>query len=259
MLTLMLALSKKCTTHIDSPIQYLYQKRIKIGECVLIILISTKLTKKIRLALNQSRPDSMIGCSILNFLDCYSRYHQIPLKIEEQIKTSFITPFSTFCYATMAVGLKSAGATYQRGTQKCLHSQLGRNTEANIDDVVVKIQEDEGLIFDLAETFNNLRKIKMKLNPKKCTFDMPSEKLLGYMIFRWGIGPNPKMVSAITRIAPPQSLHDVQKLMGCMAASSRFISQLSVKGLPFFKLLKNRTSFNRPRKHKRISRTSRST
>jgi hypothetical protein len=40
--------------------------------------------------------DSTAGCSLLSFLDCYSDYHQIPLKKEGQIKTSFITPFSAF-------------------------------------------------------------------------------------------------------------------------------------------------------------------
>jgi hypothetical protein len=51
-----------------------------------------------------------------------------------------------------------------------------------IDDVVIKTQDYEGLIFDLAETFDNLRKFKMKLNTKKCTFGIPSGKLLGYMV-----------------------------------------------------------------------------
>jgi hypothetical protein len=76
----------------------------------------------------------------------------------------------------MPFGIKSAGATYQRGIQRCLHSQLGCNTKAYIDDVFIKTQEDEGLIFDLAETFDNLRKFKMELNPDKCTFGVPSGK-----------------------------------------------------------------------------------
>jgi hypothetical protein len=124
--------------------------------------------------------DSIAGCSLLCFLDCYPRYHQIPLKVEDQIKTSFITPFGAFCYTTMPFELKSAGATYQRGIQQCLHSQIGHNTEAYVDDVVVKTWEEEGLISDLVETFDNLRKFKMKLNPEKCTFgvsqvyDLPS-------------------------------------------------------------------------------------
>jgi hypothetical protein len=130
------------------------------------------------------------------------------------------------------------GPTYQRGIQWCLHSLLGCNAEAYVDDMVIKTQEDEGLISDLAETFNNLRKFKMMLNHEKCTFGVPSGKLLGYMVSRCGIDPNPKNVLAITKMKSPENLNDVQKLMGCMAALSRFISQLGIRGLPFFKLLK---------------------
>jgi hypothetical protein len=61
--------------------------------------------------------DSTAGCNLLSFLDYYFRYHQIHFKVEDQIKTSFITPFGTICYTTMHFGLKSAGATYQRGKQ----------------------------------------------------------------------------------------------------------------------------------------------
>jgi hypothetical protein len=57
--------------------------------------------------LNQS------GCGLHGRLQP-SKYHQIPLKEQDQIKTSFITPFGAFCYTTMPFGLKSVGATYQR-------------------------------------------------------------------------------------------------------------------------------------------------
>jgi hypothetical protein len=138
----------------------------------------------------------------------------------------------------MLFGLKSVGATYQRGIQRCLHSQLGCNAEAYIDDVVVKTREDEGLIYDLAETFNILRKFKMKLNPEKCTFGVPSGKLIRYMVSRRGIDPNPEKVSAITKKKPVGTLHDMQKLMRCMATLSSFILRLGVRRLPFFKILK---------------------
>jgi hypothetical protein len=190
--------------------------------------------------------DSTTGCSLLNFLDCYLGYHQIPHKEEDQIKTSFITPFGAFCYTTMSFRLKSAGETYQKGIQWCLHSQHGCNAKTCIDDVFVTTQEDEGLISKLTETFDNLRKFKMKLNTKKCTFNVSSGKLLGYIVSHHGINPNPEKVSAIMKIKPPESLHDVQKLTGCMTALSRFISRLSVRGLPFFKLLQKHDNFQWP-------------
>ena len=56
--------------------------------------------------------DSTSGCKTLCFLDAYSRYHQIMMKEYDQLATSFITPFGSFCYVTMPFGLKNAVATY---------------------------------------------------------------------------------------------------------------------------------------------------
>jgi hypothetical protein len=55
---------------------------------------------------------STTGCSMLSFLDCYSRYHQMSLAKEDEEKTAFITPFGTFCYTSMSFGLRNADVTY---------------------------------------------------------------------------------------------------------------------------------------------------
>ena len=102
--------------------------------------------------------DSTAGCKLLSFLDCYSDYHQISLKEEDQIKTSFIMPFGAYCYTTMSFGLKNAGATYQRAIQMCLDQQIGRNIKAYIDDVVIKSKTADNLITDLEKTFTNLKR-----------------------------------------------------------------------------------------------------
>ena len=187
--------------------------------------------------------DSTAGCALLCFLDCYSGYHQISLKESDQIKTSFITPYGAYCYTTMSFGLKNAGATYQRAIQNCLSSQLQRNVEAYVDDVVVKTREADDLIADLTETFDNLRQWRWKLNPSKCVFGVPSGKLLGFIVSHRGIAANPEKISAIRNMPPPTSIKDVQKLTGCMAALNRFISRLGERGLEFFKLLKKQDKF----------------
>jgi hypothetical protein len=53
--------------------------------------------------------DSSAGSALLSFLNCYFGYHQIALRIEDQSKTSFITPFGAYCYTTMSFGLKTSG------------------------------------------------------------------------------------------------------------------------------------------------------
>jgi hypothetical protein len=187
--------------------------------------------------------DSTVGCNLLCFLDCYSGYHQIDIKEEDQEKTVFITPFGTYCYTTMSFGLKNTGATYQRAIQKCFKSQLNKNVKAYVDDLVVKTRNSDTLIADLEETFASSRECRCKLNPNKCIFGVPSGKLLGFIISHRGIEANPEKISAITNMKAPTCIKDVQKLTGCMAALNRFISKLEERGLPFFKLLKHQEKF----------------
>jgi hypothetical protein len=118
--------------------------------------------------------DSTAGSALLSFLDCYSGYHQITLREEDQSKTSFITPFGAYCYKTMPFGLKNAGTTYQRAIQTCLGEQIGNDAKSYVDDVVVKTKNPNMLIEDLKQTFENLNKWKWKLNPNKCVFGVPS-------------------------------------------------------------------------------------
>jgi hypothetical protein len=63
-----------------------------------------------------------------------------------------------------------------------LENQIGRNVEAYIDDIVVKLKKRGDLLDDLKKTSNNLHKYKMILNTKKCVFGVSSGKLLGYML-----------------------------------------------------------------------------
>jgi hypothetical protein len=82
----------------------------------------------------------------------------------------------------MSFGLKNDGATCQRAIQTCLGEQIGKNTEAYIDDVVVKTKDPTMLIQDLKQTFENLKKWKWKLNQNKCVFGVPSGQLLGFLV-----------------------------------------------------------------------------
>jgi ribonuclease HI len=68
--------------------------------------------------------------------------------------------------------------------------------------------------------------------------------LLGYIVSQRGIEANPEKVAALERMGPIQDLKGVQKVLGCLAALSRFISRLGKKGLPLYRLLKKHERFS---------------
>jgi hypothetical protein len=143
----------------------------------------------------------------------------------------------------MPFGLKNAGATYQRTMQRCLQGQIGQNVHAYMDDVVVKTKQSGTLLDDLKETFANLRRYRMKLNPEKCTFGVPARQLLGYIVSQRRIEANPSKIKAIEALGPPTQLRDVQNFVGCLASLSRFVSRLGEKAMPLYQLMKKMDHF----------------
>ncbi|KAK1617447.1 hypothetical protein QYE76_022964 [Lolium multiflorum] len=83
---------------------------------------------------------------------------------------------------TMLFGVKNAGATYQRMMQKCLATQIGKNIQVYIDNIVITTKKVSSMIDDLKETFDNLDMFHLKLNPTKCSFGVPMGELLGYLV-----------------------------------------------------------------------------
>jgi hypothetical protein len=187
--------------------------------------------------------DSTTGCETLSFLDAYSGYHQIKMKESDQLATSFITPFGMYCYTTMPFGLRNAGATYQRCMKHVFGEHISRTVEAYVDNIVVKTRKASDLLSDLETTFKCLRAKGVKLNPEKCVFGVPRGMLLGFIISEQGIEANLEKIAAITNMGPIKDLKGVQRVMGCLAALSRFISRLGKKGLPLYRLLRKAEHF----------------
>ena len=108
---------------------------------------------------------------------------------------------------------------------------------------MVKSREAKTLIQDLEETFASLREVVLQLNLEKCVFGVPSGKLLCFLVSHRGIEANPEKVKAIEDMSPPQTLREMQKLVGHVTALGRFISKLGERALPFFKLMKKKGQF----------------
>ncbi|GKB12021.1 reverse transcriptase domain-containing protein [Tanacetum coccineum] len=182
--------------------------------------------------------ESLCGYPFKCILDAYKGYHQIQMANEDEEKTAFITSQGIFCYTKMPFGLRNTGATYQRLVDKAFHKQIGRNLEVYVDDLVIKSLMEDEIVKDIEETFKTLRKINMKLNPKKCTFRVEEGMFLGYKVNTRGLKLCPDKVATVVSLPSPKCLKDVQKLNGKLASLNRFLAKSAEKSLPFFKTLK---------------------
>ena len=134
--------------------------------------------------------DAIMGHPQISFLDAFQGYHQIPLTVDDQEKTAFVTPIGNYHYKVMPFGLKNARSTYERMTTRMFEPQLGKSIKVYIDDMVVKNKVVPEHVKDLGDIFEILRRHKLHLNTSKCSFGVGSSKFLGYMITHKGIEVN---------------------------------------------------------------------
>ena len=75
---------------------------------------------------------------LLSFMDAFSGYNRIRMHEDDQEKTSFVTSQGLFYYRVIPFGLKNAGTTYQRLMNRMFVSQIGRNVQVYVNDMLVK-------------------------------------------------------------------------------------------------------------------------
>ncbi|XP_065628160.1 uncharacterized protein LOC112010814 [Quercus suber] len=108
--------------------------------------------------------DATVGHPQMSFLDAFQGYHQIPLALEDQEKTAFVTPIGNYHYKVMSFGLKNAGSTYQRMMMRMFKPLLGKNIKIYVDDMVVKSKLVSEHLGDLNCIFDVLRKHRLSVD-----------------------------------------------------------------------------------------------
>ncbi|RDX92412.1 Retrovirus-related Pol polyprotein from transposon 17.6, partial [Mucuna pruriens] len=130
----------------------------------------------------------------------------------------------------MSFGLKNVGATYQRAMVALFHDMMHKEIEVYVDDMIAKSKTPKQHIKDL-----RLTKYKLRLNPTKCTFDVKTSKLLGFVVNERGTELDPDKVKAIREMPVPK-----QNRRSKVNFIARFISQLIATCNPIFKLLQKK-------------------
>ena len=138
----------------------------------------------------------------------------------------------------MSFRLKNAGATYQRAATTLFHDMMHRDVEVYVDDMIVKSRDRADHLTALQRFFERIRRFRLRLNPKKCTFGVTSGKLLGHIVSEQGIEVDPKNIKAILDMPTPRTEREIRGFIGRLQYTSRFIAKLTDVCEPIFHLLR---------------------
>ncbi|RVW78332.1 Transposon Tf2-2 polyprotein [Vitis vinifera] len=128
--------------------------------------------------------------SVVEYPEWLANVVPVPKK-DGKHRRPFDVVFHGWVFKVMPFGLKNAGATYQRVATTLFHNMMHRDVEVYVDDMIVKSQGRADHLDALERFFERIRKFRLRLNPKKCTFGVTSGKLLGHMVSERGIENQP--------------------------------------------------------------------
>jgi hypothetical protein len=180
---------------------------------------------------------------MMSMLDGFSGYNQVLVKEDDQLKTTFTTPWGTYKYLRMPFGLTNAGATFQCAMDYDFRDLIRKLIEIYQDDLTAISKKREQHIQHLRMIFQRCREYGISLNPKKSIFGVDKGKLLGHIISKYGITIDPARVESIKKIPLPKDKKALQSFFGQINFVRRFILNFVEIVKPLNRLLKKDAHF----------------
>ena len=172
---------------------------------------------------------------MFSLLDGFFGYNQFLVAPNDQVKTTFRTPWGTFAYSQMPFGIINIGATFQRAMDIAFRGLIHNFVVVYLDGVTIYSKKWQDHLFSLKQVFERCRKFGISLNPKKSIFAVTKGKLLGFIVSKEGMIIDPEHGEAISKIDLPNSRKAMQSFLDKINFVQRFIPNFSqvVKPLKF--------------------------
>lgn len=179
----------------------------------------------------------------MSTIDLRSGYFQVSVREPDRDKTAFITPYGTYRFLRLPMGLKTAPMTFQRLMDKFRAGVGDVLVLAYLDDLIVLSTSFESHLEDLQKVFDRLRVFKLRANRGKCTFCRSSVKYLGHVISKDGIEADPDKIAAIANRAAPRNIREVISFLQTCSFYRRFVPDFATVSKPLSELTRKNAIF----------------
>ena len=190
---------------------------------------------------------SLYGKKVFAKVDMKDAFFQVPIKKEDWKKTAVTTPFGSFNFKRLPLGLKNSAQTFQRFINRVLHNLTVKNPDGSsrhvttfqyIDDVLIASENDSEHEKDIRAVFQRLAEYNLRLNMHKCEFFQEELVFLGHTLSARGITPVPEKVSAIREFPRPSTLGQLRRFIGLITFYHRFLPKAAELLAPLNELLR---------------------
>jgi hypothetical protein len=171
------------------------------------------------------------------FLDGYSRYHQIPIHLNDQNKTTFTCLYGTYAYHKMSFGLCNAPASFQRCIMSIFSDMIKEIMEVFMDDFSIYGKTFDDCLENLDKVLQRCEEKHLVLNWEKCNFMVRDGIVLGHLISKRGIEVDRAKIKVIEQLPPPVNIKGIQSFLSHVGFYRRFIKDFSHIARPLTNML----------------------
>ena len=179
----------------------------------------------------------LAGSNYFCFLDGYSGYNQIAIHPDDQEKTTFTCPFSTFAFKRMPFGLCNAPATFQRCMTAIFSDFLGDSLEVFMDDFPVFGNDFETCLAHLTKILEVCVRKRLVLSWEKSHFMVREGVVLGHIVSGKGLEVDKAKIEVIQNLPLPNTVKDLRSFLGHVGFYRRFIQDFAKVSKPLTNLL----------------------
>lgn len=188
--------------------------------------------------------DKLGRAQYFSTIDLAKGFHQILVREEDRLKTTFSTPYGHYEFVRMPFGLKNAPATFQRLINLVLREYINKICVVYLDDILIFSTSFQEHIINIGKVFEKLREANLKIQINKCKFFSKETLYLGHILTPEGVRTNPAMVDTILRLKIPTSVKAIKSFLGATGNYRKFIGDYSKVAYPLIKYLKKGTKLN---------------
>lgn len=167
--------------------------------------------------------DKLGGSTFFSTMDLACGFWQIKLRVNDQLKTAFVTTRGQYMFVVLPFGLCNAPATFSRLMEVVMEGLPHTIAMSYLDDVIIAGKTVANMLDNLASVFERFAEIGLKFSPKKCQFFQRKAKFLGHVVSEKGVSTDPSKTETIAAWPTPKDLTDVNSFLGLTGYYRRFI------------------------------------
>ena len=187
--------------------------------------------------------DTLEGSAYFATIDLFWGFYQLPMDIKSQDLTAFSTPFDSFKWLRMPMGLRESPNTFQSLMEGVLMGLTWKISVPYLVDCIIFSKTAEEHLERLREVFERYRMANLKVNPTKCEFFRTRVPFLGHIISKDVLEVDPEKVAAVRNVPIPTSPTEVKSFLRLCSYYRRYVKNFADIARPLHKASHNNSLF----------------